>query len=206
MAVKSALGLSSLRIGDASIDIDARRSTRTTTRGASSAKRSRTMNSSVPRAADSRADAAQSIQPTSSPGWYSRVLAMSEPTPRRALRTPPKASPITRRRGTSGKTVATARLSRCRRRDVEIDVEAGLRRKLQATRANFERRRIPASITDLGQEARPEEHAVHEHRDEQLLDVLGGDITARVQDRPGARCSVERERASHGAADRDEIE
>ena len=74
---------------------------------AASAKRSRTMNSSVPRAADSRADAAQSIQPTSSPGMYSRVLAMSEPTPRRALRTPPKASPITRRRGTSGKTVAT---------------------------------------------------------------------------------------------------
>ena len=88
------------------IDIDGRRSQSTTTRGASSAKRSRTTNSSFARAADSFAEAAQSIHATSSPGRYSRELATSEPMPRRALRTPPKASPITRLRGISGKVAA----------------------------------------------------------------------------------------------------
>ena len=106
-AVRIACGLSSGRTADARIDIDGRRSQSATTSGASSAKRSRTMNSSSPRAAESFADAAQSIQATSSPGWYSRALATSDPIPRRALRTPPNASPITRRRGTSGKTAAT---------------------------------------------------------------------------------------------------
>ncbi len=83
--------------------ISGRRSQRITTRGASSEKRSRTMNSSVPRAEDSRADAFQSIVSTSSPGWYGRELATSEPIPRRTLLTAPKASPISLRRGTSGK-------------------------------------------------------------------------------------------------------
>jgi hypothetical protein len=101
--------LSSVRSADAPIPSDGRRSQTTITRGASSANRSRTMNSSSARAADRRADAAQSIQATWSPGRYSRELATSEPVPRRALRTPPKARPITRRRGTSGKTAwATA--------------------------------------------------------------------------------------------------
>ena len=51
------------------IDIDGRRSTSETTRGASSAKCSRTTNSSDPRASDSRADAYQSMRSMSSPGW-----------------------------------------------------------------------------------------------------------------------------------------
>ena len=46
---------------------------------------------------------AQSIASTSSPAWYGRELATSEPGPRRALRSVPNARPISRRRGTSGK-------------------------------------------------------------------------------------------------------
>src|SRR5918992_4318908 len=61
------------------------------------------MNSSVSCAAESFADAAQSIVSKSSPGWYGLELATSEPLPRLALCALPKASPISRRRGTSGK-------------------------------------------------------------------------------------------------------
>src|SRR5436190_18197074 len=152
------------------MDIEARRSVSTTTRGASSAKRSRTMNSSLPRAAERRADAAQSIHPTSSPGRYSRVLATSEPTPRRAERTPPNARPITRRRGISGKTITT--LNGRFRWDVQVDVEARLRCALEAAGAHLEARRLETAVADLGEEARAEEDAVQEHGDEELLDVL----------------------------------
>src|SRR4051812_12731028 len=163
------------------------------------------MNSSLPRAAERRADAAQSIHATSSPARYSRVLAMSEPTPRRALRTPPKARPITRRRGTSGKTAATG-LGARRCRDVEIDVEAGLRCFFEAAVANLARRRLPAAVADLREKARAEENAMEEHGHEQLLHVLRRDVAPRVQYGPGARGTVEGERAPDGAADRDDLE
>src|SRR5436305_614229 len=52
-------------------------------RGASSAKRSRTMNASSSREADIRAVAAQSIARMSSPGRYGRDPAISDPVPRR---------------------------------------------------------------------------------------------------------------------------
>src|SRR5581483_1151289 len=162
------------------------------------------MNSSEPRAAERRAEAAQSIQPTSSPGRYSRVLATSEPTPRRTLRTPPKASPTTRRRGTSGKTAATS--AGARRRNVEVDVEPRLRRELEAAQAHVLRRGDPAAVADLGEEARPEEDPVQEHGDEQLLDVLGCHVATAVQDRPRARGAVQRQRPAHGAPDRDDVE
>src|SRR5512144_994061 len=71
--------------------------------GASSAKRSRTTNSSEPRAVERRADAAQSMESMSSPGRYGRDPATSVPEPRRRLFIVPYESPITRRRGTSGK-------------------------------------------------------------------------------------------------------
>ena len=61
------------------------------------------MNSSLPRAEDRRADAPQSIMSTSSPGRYGLEPATSVPMPRRALCIAPKASPTSRRRGTSGK-------------------------------------------------------------------------------------------------------
>src|SRR5919108_2652451 len=71
--------------------------------GASSAKRSRTTNSSPPRAVERRAEAAQSIESMSSPGRYGREPATSVPAPRRSDFIVPKDSPMTRRRGTSGK-------------------------------------------------------------------------------------------------------
>ena len=54
-----------------------RRSTKTTTRGLSSAKCSRTMNSSESRALERRAEAPQSIARMLSLGWYGRELAIS---------------------------------------------------------------------------------------------------------------------------------
>ena len=65
---------------------------------------------------------------------------------------------------------------------------------------------VPAAVADLGEEARPEEDAVQEHGHEELLDVLGRDVAARVQHGPRARRAVERERAADGAADRDDVE
>ncbi len=84
-------------------DIPGRRSRQTTTRGASSARNSRTTNSSLARAAERRAEDAQSMRCGSSPGTYVREPAMSDPEPRRAPCIEPNASPIRRRRETSGK-------------------------------------------------------------------------------------------------------
>ena len=84
-------------------------STTTTTRGASSAKRSRTMNASSWRASESRADAAQSIACMSSPVWYGREPATSDPEPRRRLRIVPNERPTSRPRGTSGKVMRPGR-------------------------------------------------------------------------------------------------
>ena len=42
----------------------------------------------------------------SSPGWYGREPATSEPSPRRALCSAPNGKPSTRRRGISGNVVA----------------------------------------------------------------------------------------------------
>ena len=81
--VRHRLGLRQPREPAGKTSISGRRSATTTTRGASSANFSRTMNSSVPRADDSRADAFQSIVSTSSPGRYGREPATSEPGPRR---------------------------------------------------------------------------------------------------------------------------
>ena len=67
-AFRIACGLSSQGSGDAKCAICGRRSHTMTIRGASSAKRSRTTNSSRPFAVESFADAAQSIASMSSPG------------------------------------------------------------------------------------------------------------------------------------------
>ena len=56
----------------------------------------------VARPDESLAEAAQSIESTSSPGRYGREPATSEPVPRRALCIAPNERPIRRRRGTSG--------------------------------------------------------------------------------------------------------
>ncbi len=108
-AFRIASGLFSHGQPSGNSDIEGRRSQRTTTRGASSAKCSLTTNSSDPRASESRADAYQSILSTSSPGWYGREPATSEPSPRRMLWSPPNGRPSTRRRGMSGNVAVTAR-------------------------------------------------------------------------------------------------
>src|SRR6188472_3579551 len=101
-AVLMARGLSSQGSPLPKPDISGRRSQTMTTLGASSAKRSRTTNSSLPFAVDNRADAAQSMASMSSPGRYGREPATSVPEPRLRLFIVPNESPITRRRGTSG--------------------------------------------------------------------------------------------------------
>ena len=63
-------------------------------------------------------------------------------------------------------------------RDVEVDVEARLRRDLETAGLDVEGGRVPAAVADLGEEAGPEEDAVQEHRHEQLLDVLGRHVAA----------------------------
>ena len=45
-----------------------------------------------------------------------------------------------------------------------------------------------------------------EHGQEQPLEILGRDEVAAVQDRPGARRLVERERAAHRRADLDTLD
>ena len=79
-------------------------------------------------------------------------------------------------RGHSTPSRPPERRGRCRSR-------ASARRSRQRART-LEARRLPAAVADLGEEARPEEDAVHEHRHEQLLDVLRRDVAARVQHAP----------------------
>src|SRR5207248_196864 len=145
----------SRRRGGGPSAICGRRSATATTRGDSSAKCSRTTNSSLARAEESRAEAAQSILATSSPGSYGRVVATSDPSPRRALRIPPNASPGTRRRGTSGKTgPGTPRLAGVDRGRLGLEVEVGARPRgeREGLGANLLRRRVPAPLARLGEE------------------------------------------------------
>jgi len=88
-AVSAAARLSSHGDGGAWIAMPGRRSWTSATRGACSAKNSRTTNSSVPRASDNRAEAAQWMCAIRSPGRYGRVPATSSPVPRRELRRRP---------------------------------------------------------------------------------------------------------------------
>ena len=106
VASRAAAPLSSQGSPPVGSAIPALRSSTAIARGASSAKCSRTMNSSRSSAADSRADEAQSIRSGSSPGTYEREPETSEPVPRRAPCIAPNASPCRRRRETSGKVGA----------------------------------------------------------------------------------------------------
>ena len=101
-ACRIAPGLSSHGSDSEKNDISGRRSQTMMTLGASSAKRSRTTNSSLPLAVESRAEAAQSIASIWSPGRYGLEPATSVPEPRRRLRIVPNESPITRRRERAG--------------------------------------------------------------------------------------------------------
>src|SRR5919109_647619 len=163
------------------------------------------MNSSVPRAEESLAEAAQSIVSTSSPGWYGRELATSDPVPRRTLCTAPKARPISRRRGTSGKVRSVASLTG----DLhDLAAESGLRPRsqLEALLDEARRRLLAPVLADLDQERGREEDPVSDHGQEQLLDVLGNHVVALLQQRPRPCRPLEGEAAADGSADRDGVE
>src|SRR5215211_3744984 len=208
IAVATASGLRSHGYGGGKSAIAGRRSQTTTSRGASSAKRSRTMNSSTPRASESLADAAQSIAATSSPGTYGRDPATSDPRPRRTLRMPPNERPTIRRRWTSGNVRRDDGKLFLRGRGERLGLEllARTRRHLEALDAELLCRRLPSGRACLCDEARREHDPVEEHRDEEPLDVAGRDVRPPRQERPRAGRALEREAAAHRRADRHRLD
>ena len=155
------------------------------------------MNSSVPRAADSRAEAAQSIASMSSPRTYGREPATSVPTPRRppwhrAERQPDQPTARDegkdRRRGrSSGRGLLVIRLEDARRR----------RDAARARRAELGQRDVPAGAPGVRERLRREDDPVTEDRQEEVLDVDRGDVRAVVEERP-ARARRARARGSRG--------
>ena len=137
-----------------------RRSSTIVTRGASSAARSRTTNSSPPRAAESRAEANQSIVETGSPGSYGRdadhLACRGRGGGSADRRTVGR---VSRRRGTSG----NVRRSRADMRST-VPVGRGRRRELEAARANPPERLLAAERARLGEEGSRQEQPVSEHR------------------------------------------
>src|SRR5919109_1181236 len=169
------------------------------------------MNSSVPWAAESFADAAQSIASTSSPGWYCRELATSDPLPRFALWALPKASTIRRRRGTSGKLSSVGALMALTVRqwyDLAVAAERTLRPRCRRETARPEvlQRRNSTDLPDLDQERRRKQDPVADHRKEQELDVLGEHVVASGKQRPAAGSALQCEAAANGRPDRDDVE
>src|SRR5436190_14453139 len=141
------------------------------------------MNSSWSRAADRRADAFQSIVSTSSPGWYGREPAMSEPVPLRALCIAPNARPTRRRRGTSGNVCSRSMERRTALRDrwirgdgVCVPGRLRPRHPLEALAPEAGERVAPADRARLGEERGREDDAVPQHRQEEHLDVLRRDV------------------------------
>src|SRR5262249_32570090 len=125
---------------------------------------------------------------------------MSEPRPRRPLCIAPKERPISRRRGTSVKTESVgATVLFGRRSERARLVRFRTRRRRKTTSLELVDRLIPADPTRLGEEARPEVDPMQQHRNEQVLDVLGQDEVAPVQQRPSARNALERKAAAHRA-------
>src|SRR5215210_2308983 len=167
------------------------------------------MKSADSRAAESFADAAQSMLPMSSPGWYGLELATSDPRPRRALCMLPKARPIRRRCGTSGK-VSSVGPDMLRREGDDFSVTSERRlgpgRRGEAALAEVLLRLRAADPADLDEEGRREQDPMAEHRQEKHLDVLGQDVVASAEERPAARGALEREAAANGRADRDDLE
>src|SRR5829696_5432692 len=166
------------------------------------------MNSSVPCAAESFADAAQSIASTSSPGWYGRELATSDPLPRLALCALPKARPISRRRGTSGKLSSVGPLTVREADDLAVAAQGCLRtrHRAEAARAEVLQRLRPPDLPQLDEEGRSEQDPVADHRQEEELDVFREDVVPPGQERPATCGALEREAPAYGRADRDNVE
>ena len=161
IARRTASGLSSQGSDSPSPDIRGCLSATMTTRGASSAKRSRTMNASSWRASESRADAAQSIACMSSPVWYGREPATSEPEPRRRLRIVPNERPTSRPRGTSGNVMPAGR-RRLRPFEQRILFGAGDRRAGEALAAEVLDRLRPARRPGPGEKPGTEDDPVRD--------------------------------------------
>src|SRR5215210_5989899 len=163
------------------------------------------MNSADSRAAESFADAAQSMLPMSSPGWYGLELATSDPRPRRALCMLPKASPIRRRCGTSGK-VSSVGPDMLRREGDDLSVTSERRlgpgSRGQTALPEVRLRLRPPDPADLDEEGRCEEDSMTQHRQEEHLDVLRKHVVASAQKRPPARRPLQREAAANGGANR----
>src|SRR5918992_2430541 len=166
------------------------------------------MNSSVSWAAESFAEAAQSIASTSSPGWYGRELATSDPLPRLALCALPKASPISGRRGTSGKLSSVGPLTVCEWDDLAVPAERcfGSRHRRHAPRAEVVESLLASHLADLDEERRREEDPVPEDGQEQQLNVLGQDVVAAREERPAAGGALQRETPADRRPDRDDVE
>src|SRR5215207_935718 len=166
------------------------------------------MNSSVPWAAESLADAAQSMASKSSPGWYGRELATSDPLPRLALCALPKASPISRRRGTSGKLSSVGPLTVRQGNDLAVVAERGLRSRHggETPCAEVVQRLDSTDLADLDEEGRREQDPVPDHGQEQKLDVLGKHIVPPREQGPAAGGPLEREAAADRGPDRDDVE
>src|SRR4051812_39948305 len=161
----------------------------------------------MPRAAESRADAPQSIARTSSPGRYAREPITSKPRPRRALRIEPNASPISRRRGTSGKVASPwANSASADRQDLGLRSRLRARRVLEAAPLQLVHRGRPPELPGLDEERRREDDAVADDRQEEVVHVVRHGVVASVDERPGAHCPLERERAAHRCSDRDRVE
>ena len=168
--LEQASGLSSHRNGEGRIPIHGRRSATITTRGASSAKNSRTMNSSCREPTERRAEAAQSIPATSSPG-------STAATPRRRSRAatqaahPAEGSPKTRRRAGAGERSRSPSLvdgtndeqARHRRAGDAGSISTRPRRRREAAHLHLRRSSVPATIRGPRPGSRPESMRCIEH-------------------------------------------
>ena len=139
--------------------------------GASSAKCSRTTNSSSPRAVESRALARQSIVETGSPGNVAAEAGeIAAPSRGACVRAAPNGRPVRRYLGTSGKACGRATNASGRRaRPASPAVAAGPARSTRSrTRTSAVAVRL---VPRLGEERRPQDEAMAEHGDEEMLDV-----------------------------------
>src|SRR4029453_5081624 len=132
-------------------------------------------------------------------------LATFEPCPRFALFTLPKASPTSRRRGVSGKGSPVGPPTDAN--DLAVaQGRLGPWSSFEAARFEVLQRLDTADLPHFHEEGRGDQEAVAEPGQEQRLDVLGHDVVASVQQRPAARRALEREAATDGRPDRDDVE
>ena len=168
-----------------------------TTRGASSAKCSRTTNSG---------SAARRREPCGGlPVDRGEAVAPAGTAASRRRST--RAPAATRGAGRTGSRPAASagrggRSARSRRLLVAAAASSGTGAISTQRAASVSSSSSARRAARLGEERRREHDAVAEHGREQREHVLGPDVAPPVQERPGARCALEREAAAHRGADR----